>query len=64
MDTDKKIKIIIGLIIVFLPFIYTGKLWGFPNYLSELMLHAFYCSQIICGIIGLYLIYKVFDSKR
>lgn len=66
MDIDKYIKILISILIIFLPFIYTGTLWGFPqtpNWGTELML-VFYCSQIICGLIGLCLIYKNYERKK
>lgn len=57
IKTNKSLKIILGILIILLPYIYShGTITG-NNFMSP-MYEIFYISKIVCTIVGIYMISK------
>ena len=64
MKKNKIFQLIVSILIFLIPFFYSGTIFSQPfgvNWSLELK-YILFASKIVCSIISLYLIYKVFDE--
>ncbi len=57
IKTNKSLKIILGILIILLPYIYSNGTITGNNFMSP-MYEIFYISKIVCTIVGIYMISK------
>lgn len=61
IEKNKYIQLIISILVIFVPTIFSGKIIGFPDYWNLEYCMLLIAGRFVCATLGLYLIYRIFD---